>query len=443
MASIFDKGQITQMDDRLQIFGLGSQWDTKAIIEAELKIMQLRQKPYIDKQKTLDTEKQVWNSFKSSLTSFNNIVKQVKDMNSDSKAVKMSEEGFVNITAKGDALDAAYSISVEQVATKHRLMGDKQPEGPLGIEETVQLNGKDLKITADMDVKAIAKTINDGGFKTDAVVIDNKLVLTAKETGKPNELKFSNSAAWETLGITSQGLVKNQLQEAVGAKFTINGIKMESDTNTYSEIDGITIDFTKETKGTIDFTVERSVDDVVKKVKDLVDGYNKVLKDINSVSGEKGFFQSEQLPKMLKKQMNDLLFTVKESGTMLYELGINLDKDAKNGTITFDEDKFKKMYAESPKKTTELIAGKEGFGGKLYDIVDRYTKAKGMIQSEIDGLDTRIKRISATIDKFEVNFKKQQKAIVKKYAIFETMMAGLNQQNQYLMAQLGMSNNDK
>ena len=442
MSDIFQNAQIAGYNDRLQIFGLGSQWDTKTILEAELNLLHLRQQPYYTQKKNYESEKSIWTQLKTALTNFNNIVQQVKDLTYNSKSVTMSEEGYITATATGDALDASYTVSVQQLATKHRVMSDQQAEGALGISETVQLNGKDLTITADMDLKAIAKAINDGSYGVSAVVLNNRLVLTSKESGPSNAIQFSNSAAWETLGLTQDGIIKNELQEAKSAIFTINGIQMTSESNTFSGIDGLTINFTKETTSDIEITVQRSAEQVIEKVKLLVDEYNKVIDTINKLSGEKGALQGESIPRNVKRQMNELLFSVNDVGTKLYELGITLDKNAKNGRITLNESDLRKMYESDPNKVMNLISGQNGFAGKLYSVIDNYVKADGSIQSEIDGLDNRIKRIDQTLERYEQQFEKQKESMIRKYAIFETMMSSLTMQNNFLQAQLASWNNN-
>ncbi|MCK2000023.1 flagellar filament capping protein FliD [[Brevibacterium] frigoritolerans] len=442
MASLFENGQITSYGDRMQIFGLGSQWDTKTILEAELNILQLQQKPYFTKKTEYESEKSIWSQLNAALTTFNSIVSEAKDLNTDSKTVTMSEEGFVNATATGAALDGAYSLSVQQLATKHRIMSDQQAVGPLGLNETVQLNGKDLTITADMDTKAIAKSINDGAYGVNAVVLDNRLVMTAKESGSSKAMQFSASTTWETLGLTQGGVVKNELAAAKGAAFTINGIEMTSETNSFNGIDGLAITFTKETSNDIEINVSRSADQVVEKVKAVVDGYNKIINTINSVSGEKGSLQGETIPRTLKKAMNNLLTSISDSGTMLYQLGISFNKEAKNGTISFDETKLRGLYETEPKKVLNLVSGENGFAGKVYSVIDSYSKSDGMISSEIKGLDTRIKRVQDTIDRYEMQFERQKESLIRKYATFETMMSSMTTQNDYIQSMLGNTNTD-
>ncbi|MGF7535627.1 flagellar filament capping protein FliD [Bacillus mexicanus] len=440
MASSFDNAQITAYGDRMQIFGLGSEWDTKTILEAELNILKMRQKPYVTKKDDYKSEQQTWTAFQNSLTNFNSIVSELKNLNSDSKTVSLSEEGYFTATATGSAMDATYDLSVQQVATKHRVMGDQIAEGELGIEETVKLNGKDLKITGDMDVESVAKSINDGSYGVNAVVLDNRLVLTAQKTGTTNAITFSG-AAWDTLGVTTNGTIKNELQAAQGSKYAINGIEMTSDSNTVSEIDGLTINLSKVTTENVTINVSRSADNVVDKVNDLVTNYNKVIQNINTLAGEKGVLQGESIPRNLKRQMNNMLTDVKESGTMLYQLGIELDKDAKNGTIVFNESKLRKQYEDDPQKVQNILTGDNGFGGKLFKLVDNYAKSNGMIQTEIDGLDERIKRIDETLDRYDQDFERQKQSLILKYATFETQMSSLNLQNQYLTAQLGLKTN--
>ncbi|NGY88961.1 flagellar filament capping protein FliD [Bacillus megaterium] len=215
------------------------------------------------------------------------------------------------------------------MATKQRLMSDQVSEGPLSIDEKVQLNGKDLTFTADMDLKGIAKEINSGDYGVDAVVLNNKLVLTSKQSGLDNVIKFSDSPAWETLGLTQGGAIKNELQPAKGAIFTINDVQITSNENSYTEIDGLTLNFTKETTSNIDVNVSRSADQLVEKVTAVINAYNSTINNINSLGGEKGVLQGEGIPRNLKREMNNLLYGVNNGGSMLYDLGISLNKDAK------------------------------------------------------------------------------------------------------------------
>lgn len=439
--SSFDNAQITSYGDRMQIFGLGSQWDTKTILEAELNILQLRQKPFQTKKSDYESEKQTWTALQTSLTNFNKIVTNLKDLNTSGKDVKLSEDGFITASATGVALDASYSVSVQQLATKHRLMSDQVAEGSLNVDEKVQLNDKDLTITADMDAKGIAKAINSGDYGVDAVVLNNKLVLTSKKSGTDNAIKFSDSAAWETLGLTQGGAIKNELQVAKGAIFTINDVQMTSNENSYSEIEGLTFNFTKETTSNIEVNVSRSADQLVEKVNAVINAYNSTINNINNLGGEKGVLQGEGVPRNLKREMNNLLFGVNNSGSMLYDLGITLNKQAKNGTLTFDESKLRSMFDSDPQKAQDML-GKNGFSGQLYTVIDNYSKSSGLVQTEIDGLNNRIKRIDDTLDRYDKQFEQQKEAMIQKYATFETMMGSMSKQSDYINAALGLKNNN-
>ncbi|WP_394555438.1 hypothetical protein C1N61_28295 (plasmid) [Priestia aryabhattai] len=439
--SSFDNAKITSYGDRMQIFGLGSQWDTKSILEAELNILKLRQKPFETKKSDYESEKQTWTALQNSLTNFNKIVTDLKDLNTGGKDVKLSEEGFFTASATGNALDTSYSVSVQQLATKQRLMSDQVSEGPLSIDEKVQLNGKDLTFTADMDLKGIAKEINSGDYGVDAVVLNNKLVLTSKQSGLDNVIKFSDSPAWETLGLTQGGAIKNELQPAKGAIFTINDVQITSNENSYTEIDGLTLNFTKETTSNIDVNVSRSADQLVEKVTAVINAYNSTINNINSLGGEKGVLQGEGIPRNLKREMNNLLYGVNNGGSMLYDLGISLNKDAKNGSLTFDQSKLREMYNSDPQKAQQML-GKDGFSGQLYNVIDNYSKSSGLVQTEIDGLNNRIKRIQDTLDRYDNQFEQQKEAMIQKYATFETMMGSMSKQSDYINAALGLKNNN-
>jgi flagellar hook-associated protein 2 len=436
MADIFETGKIGAFGDRMQMFGLGSKFDTKTILEANLNIIQYRNQMYYDQKKQLETEKTSWNNFKSTLTNFQKTVQSVKDFDISNKTATLSDTSIANVTANKDTINGSYSLEVSKVATAQRLAGDQMAIGPLGITETSTLNGVNIDITADMSLRDIAIKISGSNAGVGAIVIDNKIVMTSKKEGVANQMTFGGTA-WDTIGVTAGGTAKNVLQSAQNAEFSINGIAMTSATNTITEVEGMTIEIKKETTSPLEIKVERNTTEVIEKMKSLISEYNKMIESVNSISGDKGAMQGERIPKGVKRSMSESIYSTQVDGTYMFQVGITLDGDAKNGRIKFDEAEFTKLFEENPEKAMNMISGVDGFSTKLDGILDRFTSATGEIQGETKALDGRLKLLNNRIERFEASFEKQKDMLVKKYAMFETMMVGLNSQNDYIMTQLG------
>lgn len=446
MASIFDNAQIGTINGRPSILGMGSGMDTTTILQAELDVQKLKLKPLEEQLSSVKSTKSTWESLKTSLTNFNNLVEKVTNLSTTNKSVTLSEEGYISATASGEAIDGSYSITVEQLATKHRVMGDTLAEGELGISETVKLNGKELTITADMDLKGIAKEINKGDFGVDAVVLQGQLVLTAKNSGEENAITFEGQA-WETLGLTDKGIIKNELQAAQDAKFTINGISMTNSSNSFTDLEGLTINFNKVTDAPIELGVSHSADDVATLMKELVDGYNAVINNINNLTGhnsmegaETAALLGDSLLRNLKKEMSGLL-TNTISGSAMSELGIKFSS-ANNGQLEFDEEKFKAAYDSDASKVLNMLNGEKGFATRLTSIVDKYiNENNGLVNNKIESLEARLERTQDTIDRYNLQFDKKKESLLQKYARFEVMMSALQQQQTYIEMQVDAWNN--
>ena len=436
MAGFFDGSQIGAFGDRMQMFGLGSKFDTKTILEAELNLIQMRNQPTYTLKTDLQKEKVSWDALKKDLTNFQKLTQEVKSMNTSNKGVVFSSEDFATATASKDAINGTYDLEVSQLATAQRAVGDTMAAGALSISETSKINGVDITITPDMTLRDIALKINDAEAGVGAVVLDNKLILTSKKEGSANEMIFTG-ASWDTLGITAGGVVKNEIQAAKDSIYKINGIQMTSTSNTVTDIEGIELQLKKETTSPIKITVDRNSDEILAKVKEMITGFNSLIKTLNAVSGEGSVFQGERIPKNIKNGLSEAVYKTENDGNYMFELGVTLDKAAKNGAISFNETKFKEFFDGDPEQAIKMISGSTGFSANLDKLMTQFASANGEIQGETKTIDSRIKLLDNKIERFEASFEKQKNSLIKKYAMFETMMVGLNSQNDYIMSQLG------
>ena len=640
MADLFKGGQLTMYNDRMQIFGLGSQLDVKAILDAELEVLKLRQLPYENQKKMLATEKEVWNSFKSALSSFSSVSEKLKNLSIEAKKVSFGQEGFATATASTGAIDSNYSLSIQRLATRHRLMSDQMGVAPLGYDGTVQVNGKDLQITSDMGLKEIATAINKGNYGADAVVLDGRLVMTSKLSGSDNSISFTDttganrvfstdstkvfakitgavdtgsktysvevsqlasahkvqsgvvmdktadlnfngdftingktvsitasdsledvsnkinnaganvlssidstgrlvlesketgsakaisiadnttngsaplfesiglmagssfsnevvagndamytvndgtgtasytsstnvgvgaingvdlqlkevtsspvtitvegatSSIWESIGVLSGGSIKNQMETPQDAQYTINGISMTSSSNTVTDIDGVSITLLKETASDVSMTVNQSNEAVKEALKEFVKVFNSIVMNINKLTAKEGAMQGETVLNQIKRKMTDVLMSKTDSNLYMFNMGIKIDRDAKDGTIKFDETVYSNILRDSPQEILKLISGENAIGDKMFDMLNDYTKATGTIANKVKGIDDRVVRLDDNLTRLNEQFERQKQSLLKKYAMLEITLSGLNVQADYMKSQmqalLGTGNN--
>lgn len=631
MADLFKGGQLTMYNDRMQMFGLGSQLDVKAILDAELEVLKLRQLPYENQKKALAAQKEVWSSFKTALSSFSTMAEKVKNLNIDAKKVTFNDDKFATATAKTGAIDSSYSLTIEKLATRHRLMSDKLGVNALGYDGTVQLNGKDLTITSDMGLKEIATTINKGTYGVDAVVLDGRLVMTSKQSGSDYTMTFQDTSSgnrvtsadpskvftkitgavdpgtttyqvevsqlakahkvqsavstdktaklnetgtftingksvtltandtltdlstkinnadsgvtssvdssgrlvltskktgeegaivlggttkvfetiglttggafsqevdpaqdaqytvdgqsfssstnegtgaidgialqlkevtsgpisitveggssniWEDLGVLTGGSIKNEMDLPQNAEYTINGISMTSSSNTVTDIDGVSITLLKETEKPLSMKVEQSADAVKESLREFVKAYNSIVFNVNKLTAKEGAMQGETVLNQIKRKMGDVLMAKTDSPLYMFNLGIKFDRDAKDGTIKFDETIYNDLLKERPQDVMSLLTGRGAIGDKMFSIINDFTKATGTISGKVKSIDERVKRIDDNLVRMSDQFDRQKQSLLKKYATLEISLSGLNMQADYMKSQLqsllGTNNN--
>lgn len=442
MATTFENAKISAYGDRVQILGLASAFDTQALLNADLAVLNLRKQPLETNLSTQKESLSSWSAFKTSLTNFNTISKNLSSIATADKQATSSST-VITAKAKSNAANSEYSIDVHSLATKHRIASDKFEGATLPSNETVQINNVDFVVTDNMTLNDFAKIINDNAdANVNAVVLDGRLVMTSKTTGAENEIQLSNSALFDTLGLTSSGAIKNELQVAKDSSFTINGVALTSSTNSYNEIEGLEISFTGVTSIPADLTVERNADTVIDATKEFINAYNQMIGNLNFMNGEGGDMQGESLLRSLKQKMSSALTSTIFGGNTLSAIGIKLTTN-NNATIELDESKLREAYNNDPSLINELLNGQNGFATKITNLNESYINdEKGLIKGKIDSINTRIKNITTSIEKYDLQFEQQQKILLTKYASYETAQSTLNTKLSSVKAILGIEDDD-
>lgn len=447
---------ITSIGNRAQIWGSNGTVDTQSLLELELQLMGLKSEPYVQQRGYFVTEKEAWAELQTKMQTFQTSVREMKDFFLENKKkVTLSQEGFASVAASGEATNTTFQLQVSQVATQHKLLGDSKTSSTtaLGYNATVKINGKDLVINSAMSLQGLVTAINEGGYGVRANIIGGALTLTSEKTGAANSITLTDASSglssggtvFEDLGIvTSTGAWKNELQQAKDAIIVVEGVTFTQADNTFKNVmNGVDVTALKETTTNINATVQTNVEDQVAQTKKFVEAYNQMVTYLHNVTKKDGVLQGKAAAVNLKRDLGTFLRQTGGTGLYAYDVGISLgkySKDGANGTLAFDEAKFKSALEQNPMEVRSLLQGTEGMITKLHEKVNETLKDNGTLDAKIEGVDKTIAGIDKTLTRFEEQYERRKEYVIQKYAQFESLMAQLNMQNEFISAQIKAMN---
>lgn len=431
-------------------------------------------------------EKSAWSEISSVLSNFQTKLKALQNNDSYySKIAKSSNEDLATISGNSDAKNGGdFELLVSQLAKQTKLTGSQVSAAETNSTD-LNLNGKltfayqgektdDSPETVDIDITEkdslldIADKINkeSKNIGVSAVVINKRLVLTNNKSGaKETTLdQTKNTATLAALGLNTSA----DLGQA--AKYSLDGIDMESDSNVISDaIDGATITLKKEIKPEDTVTLSLKNDDskTVKAATDFVTQYNNLMSliksdldvgnpsastaDSSSTNVQGKLVGDSTLQRLQSSLRNMITQADKDNGASLspFDMGFPVDKD---GVLSLDEDKFKSQLADSPEKVHDFfyVQGEDsfdestdtGYTAKLNNLVNEFISndatKKGIITNKSDSIDKMVKDLNSQIDDFTARLADKREQYIAQFTQLDSIMMQADSQMQYMQSQLGV-----
>lgn len=432
-------------------------------------------------------EKSAWSEISSALSNFQTKLKALQNNDSYySKIAKSSNEDLATISGNSDAKNGGdFELLVSQLAKQTKLTGSQVSAAETNSTD-LNLNGKltfayqgektdDSPETVDIDITEkdslldIADKINkeSKNIGVSAVVINKRLVLTNNKSGaKETTLdQTKNTATLAALGLNTSA----DLGQA--AKYSLDGIDMESDSNVISDaIDGATVTLKKEIKPEDAVTLSLKNDDskTVKAATDFVTQYNNLMSLIksnldvgnpsastaeSSSTNVQGKLVGDSTLQRLQSSLRNMITQAdKDNGASLspFDMGFSVDKD---GVLSLDEDKFKSQLADSPEKVHDFfyVQGEDsfdestdtGYTAKLNSLVNEFISndatKKGIITNKSDSIDKMVKDLNSQIDDFTARLADKREQYIAQFTQLDSIMMQADSQMQYMQSQLGVN----
>jgi flagellar hook-associated protein 2 len=374
-------------------------------------------------------------AFQTSLSSLTGLNKTLY-----AQSAVLSDTTLGTASATAAAASGTYSFFVEKLATASQvsysgLLDDGTVGGSIDIKLgstvafTVSLSGADTSGDGKLSVRELAAAINkatNNNQQVSASVVtvagSPQLMLTSTATGVANKVSIdaTNMAPDPTGTSTMQSKLSATPTTVVAAQDAVvwlgaagTGTPLNQASNTFTNIDGVKVTFTKAQKSgdaPVQLTVGYDAGGTAKNVQDFLDAYNTLKSAVDKMvdPGDPdagvaaGPFAHDAGIRALRDRLVDLMRPT--GGSSLALFGIT---GAKDGTLVLDKDRLNKMLATNPTGLDTLIGSvaanaRSGIADKVDTYLDKWSDiTTGQIKQRSDAngkLQKDLKNRQTTLD---------------------------------------------
>lgn len=462
---------------------------TSDTIDQLLQSDELRKTVIQNKIDKINTKSQAWTDISTRLGNLTKKLEVLQDAATyQTKKTTSSDDTIATISGTSDSLEGSYDLIVKQLATSSKITGGvvSKADGTTKISTKDALgysgkltitngatDGSDTALTVEIDVNAtdslkdIANAINNAKDPSDstgtkgaglkATIVNNQLVVTSEEMGD-RTLTIGGDLK------DSLGFANSQTTRGQNAKFTLDGIEMERNSNSPTDVvDGVTLNFKKaDASKPITLGLTNDTDKELSAVKDFVSQYNSVMSflsekmdvgDPSKSDNTTGALAGDSTLISLQSKLQSTVLGGKSvNGVSASTLGLSVDR---NGTLSLDETKFKAQLAKNPnavkdfffvdtssKYSTEKTG--TGYTADFKAVIDRYTSTKsgseGVISLRKSSYQSEIKDYNKQIERITEQIATKRARYVTMFTNLDAAIGSLQSQFSYFQSQNSSSN---
>lgn len=291
----------------INVDGLISGIDTEAVIEGLLDIHR-RRVDLVEAQRTkAQTKQAAIKAFEGTLAGFRATASRLGRFQTNvfqQRAVEVSNEDRLAVTAKSNATQGIYNLTVDTLARAHQVASQSFSSANAEITQgTLQLQvGSQASSTITIDstnntVQGLVDAINDANTGVSAALINDgqgsgvRILLSSSQSGVNGAMTLTNNLAAPSGGAVQPAFdFNNPVQAAQDASVRlglgVGAITITSATNTLTDaIPGLTLNL-KQADPLTELTIGVKADTTAatEAVQDFVDGYNGLLDTITALT---------------------------------------------------------------------------------------------------------------------------------------------------------------
>ena len=320
------------------------------------------------------------------------------------------------------------------------------------IADGVYQNGDKLAQAVEA---ALEEASNQNGNGADYTVSYNtgtqRLEITQDGTltGLRMDWTDPSSKAAASLGFTQDHTITPK-ESSLNSAFTVDGINYQREKSSAitDVVEGIS--FNLAATGSSNLSITQDTSNIAKEIKDLVTTLNELIKEIdanddyNKETDTWGTLAKTPSIRGTKEQIVGLLTTRFNTGgsvNSFHDLGFEVARD---GTVSLDESVLNQKLSGSFSDVQTFFLGKTGSNGvadQLNDMVKQFTKAQGLMQSEMTNVDARISQINEDIKTKTEHLDKRYDTMASQFTELDKYLRQMQSQQNFITRMTEAQNN--
>ena len=447
------------------ISGPGSGYDTQAIVKALVGAEKApKQAQITDQQKDTTIKLSAVGTVKSSLESYRSAISKLNNVAAfNGLAATSSEDKNIKVTLGDGASSGKYVVVVNELATASKVTSKVFEGGASGKAnatdevQTLTINqgdkSYDVLVPGGATLQQVRESINTQlsaqGISANVLTDVNggRLVIGSNTTGVDTDITLSGDSD------LVQGYDKGQ--PAQNAKYSIDGIAMESTSNKVtSAISGVTLELlAKDKDKPVTVNVASNTDTLKTSVQSFVTAYNALMTSINtqtkvtatgdSATTTAGALTGDASMRQLVNNLRNELVNSSGSGSMssLAQMGITTDQ--KTGLLSLDDKTWDKAVVKGAGDIAKMFTGDTGLVARMTKATESYVGSAGTLASRVTDLNTKLTDLTTQQADLDRRMESLQKTLSAKYTAMDTMIAQINASSSSIMTTLNSLNNPK
>ena len=470
--------------------GIGSQLPVEEIVS---KMVALEKQPLASLTKvasSMQTQLSVFSQVKSLMSTLSDsAAKLAKSSAWDGMLASSSNSAAVSVNVSGTTSATSFGIGVQQLARGQSVASSVMgglPGAPVGAGSmSIELGkwnaggtaftpgaeaAKNVAIDAADSLSDIASKINGANAGVTATVLRDasgeRLLMRSSTTGEESGFRINvtedagapglSRLAFDPAAAPTVGMAANTTQYGQNAKATINGIEVQSKTNTFTDtIPGLSFTASQVTTAPVEVAVTADTEGMKKNIQDFANAYN-ALNDLLSTSTKyddatkkAGALQGDSTSVGLQNAMRSLIAsTAKDAGafTRLADIGIDIKTGGKLEVSASKLDEalknpaaLKAMFANS---SGGAGADTDGLAVKVKAMTAKMLGFEGLISNKSDALNASLKRNSSDQDRVNARAAMFETRLRAQYMALDVKMGSLTGLGNYISQQVTQWNNN-
>ncbi|MCX8662268.1 flagellar filament capping protein FliD [Gilliamella sp. B2911] len=474
----------------MSILGIGSGIDLNEVLDQLEAVEKNRLTPIKAQQKTINNKISGFGKLKSALSTFNSATAKLQKKELFQARTVSGNDNYFTTNVSSNAQLGNYAVSVQQIASAHSVatntINDKQTAlGNNNETRTItieQANGQKLNVTLGKDETSLesianainqAKVVNEDGSISESPVnativrsgTDSyQLVITSKETGEQQTItsissddeKLNSLVGFDINQADSSAM--SEIAKAQDAKFSFNGITVNSASNTVKDvIPGVDITLKAITTTSQNLTITADNEKTQEALKEWVEAFNQLQSTISALTqftasdANSDELNSNNGPLVGDSTLRNIdqsirsIFSKGQAGeiSVLAQIGINMDS---NGKLIIKENELEKALKENSEAVAMLFIGDgetTGIANEVCAKVSSFIDSDGMIDTATNGLNSTLKSLDKRYDQVNNSIDQTIERYRVQFTKLDILINELNGMSNYLTTQFEMMANMK